>query len=485
MAEAAALAETHFGVTGELTALTSERDLNFRLTTPQGRYVLKLANASEPPALTDLQTLALLHLEASPLPDPPRDPHPSRRDRGADPARHPAPADLSGGASRSTCRRARRTNAPQMATTAARLTLGLQGFTHPAADHFLQWDIKQAATLRPLLPHIAADLRPLATEVLNRFDRDVAPHLPTLRAQIVHNDLNPHNVLVDPANPDQITGILDFGDMVLTPLICDAAVAASYQIDPAAPWQSLQTFAAAYHATLPLTAARGAPAARPHRHTDADHAGHRLCPRRPLSGQRALYPAQRPRRRRRATGPRRRPPHRIGAAMTQPLPWSTPTNPGKGNLSAEDEARIARRTRLLGPAYRLFYETPVHLVRGEGVWLYDAEGQAYLDCYNNVASVGHCHPHVVAATARQSAIYASHTRYLNDTVLDYAERLLATFPARAEPCDVHLHRVRGERSGPAHRLRPYRRHRGDRDRERLSRCHAGHLGHVALASAPG
>ncbi|MEO8241072.1 MAG: aspartate aminotransferase family protein [bacterium] len=103
--------------------------------------------------------------------------------------------------------------------------------------------------------------------------------------------------------------------------------------------------------------------------------------------------------------------------------------PGTGNLTPEAAARIARRSRLLGPAYRLFYETPVHFTRGEGVWLYDAEGQAYLDCYNNVASVGHCHPHVVAATARQSALYASHTRYLNDTVLDYAERLLATFPA--------------------------------------------------------
>ena len=113
--------------------------------------------------------------------------------------------------------------------------------------------------------------------------------------------------------------------------------------------------------------------------------------------------------------------------MTSPTMVNAYT-PGAGNLSAEDQARVARRARLLGPAYRLFYETPVHLVRGEGVWLYDAEGKAYLDCYNNVASLGHCHPHVVAATTRQSAIYASHTRYLNDTVLDYAERLLATFP---------------------------------------------------------
>lgn len=102
--------------------------------------------------------------------------------------------------------------------------------------------------------------------------------------------------------------------------------------------------------------------------------------------------------------------------------------PGQGDVSPEDQARIARRARLLGPAYRLFYETPVHFVRGEGVHLFDAEGNAWLDCYNNVASLGHCHPHVVAATARQSALYASHTRYLNDVVLDYAEALLATFP---------------------------------------------------------
>ena len=89
---------------------------------------------------------------------------------------------------------------------------------------------------------------------------------------------------------------------------------------------------------------------------------------------------------------------------------------------------IARRNRLLGPAYRLFYEEPVHFVRGEGVWLYDAGGNPYLDAYNNVACVGHCHPHVVQAIARQAASLNTHTRYLHETVLDYAERLLATFP---------------------------------------------------------
>ncbi len=103
--------------------------------------------------------------------------------------------------------------------------------------------------------------------------------------------------------------------------------------------------------------------------------------------------------------------------------------PGAAMLSPEDAALVARREAALGPAYRLFYANPVHLVRGEGVWLYDKDGNAYLDTYNNVASIGHCHPHVVAATARQSAILSSHTRYLHEGVLDYAEKLLATFPA--------------------------------------------------------
>jgi 4-aminobutyrate aminotransferase-like enzyme len=99
-----------------------------------------------------------------------------------------------------------------------------------------------------------------------------------------------------------------------------------------------------------------------------------------------------------------------------------------GALSPVDRALIERRARLLGPAYRLFYEKPAHFVRGEGVWLFDPEGQAYLDVYNNVASVGHCHPAVVEAVSRQMAVLNTHTRYLTDGVLDYAEALLATMP---------------------------------------------------------
>jgi 4-aminobutyrate aminotransferase-like enzyme len=88
---------------------------------------------------------------------------------------------------------------------------------------------------------------------------------------------------------------------------------------------------------------------------------------------------------------------------------------------------MERRRRLFGPNMPTFYDKPVHLVRGEGVWLFDPEGRRYLDCYNNVAHVGHCHPKVVEAIARQAATLNTHTRYLHETVLDYGERLVGKF----------------------------------------------------------
>lgn len=95
----------------------------------------------------------------------------------------------------------------------------------------------------------------------------------------------------------------------------------------------------------------------------------------------------------------------------------------------ERDTLHARRVRALGPAYRLFYREPVHVVRGQGTRLYDSEGAEYLDAYNNVPAVGHCHPRVVEAQNRQAATLNTHTRYLGSDIVDYAERLLATFPA--------------------------------------------------------
>jgi len=98
-----------------------------------------------------------------------------------------------------------------------------------------------------------------------------------------------------------------------------------------------------------------------------------------------------------------------------------------GNRADSDAGLLVRREKLLGKNTPLFYEQPLHLVRGEGVHLYDADGQQYLDVYNNVANVGHCHPRVVQALSTQAATLNIHTRYLHETILEYGENLTKTF----------------------------------------------------------
>lgn len=90
--------------------------------------------------------------------------------------------------------------------------------------------------------------------------------------------------------------------------------------------------------------------------------------------------------------------------------------------------RLTEERDVLGPAYRLFYRTPVHLVKGEGAHVWDADGTEYLDVYNNVASVGHAHPRVVEAIARQASLLNTHTRYLHENILNYADDILSTMP---------------------------------------------------------
>lgn len=87
---------------------------------------------------------------------------------------------------------------------------------------------------------------------------------------------------------------------------------------------------------------------------------------------------------------------------------------------------IAGRARLMGPNVATFYDDPIHFVKGSGVWLWDADGRKYLDCYNNVPHVGHCNPRVVEAISRQASTLNTHTRYLHDGILDYIDRLTAT-----------------------------------------------------------
>ena len=101
-------------------------------------------------------------------------------------------------------------------------------------------------------------------------------------------------------------------------------------------------------------------------------------------------------------------------------------------LDPATRSLFERRTKVMGSAYRLFYQDPVQLVRGQGTKVYDVNGVEYLDAYNNVPSVGHAHPRVAAAMAKQAGLLTTHTRYLSEPIVSYAEQLLATLPSAVD-----------------------------------------------------
>ena len=256
------LAAKHYGLPVAAHRLDSERDQNFRLRTPDGRdYVLKIANPVEDRAVTNLQTQALVHLAAADpgLPIP-----------RVFPARNGAQEleiTFEDGSIRVVRLLSFMAGIPMhtvegtgvlrrdLGQCAARLARGLRDFRHSGAGHKLLWDLQHAAELRPLVDAVAADRRGLVAQCLGRFETRVLPRLSSLPRQPVHNDLNPHNVVVDPANNERISGIIDFGDLASTARVNDLAITAAYQVadsdDPLAPACEL---IAAYHAVTPLNA---------------------------------------------------------------------------------------------------------------------------------------------------------------------------------------------------------------------------------------
>ncbi len=260
-ADAARIALERFGIGGDVARLTSERDGNFRIAEAGGRsFVLKVANPAEPPEVTNLQTEALLHLERT---DPALPvPRVVWTIDGKTEFRIPLGGGLQPVVRMLTFLEGEplhrvRSGAPQreaIARCLARLALALRDFDHPAAEHDLLWNIANARRLRPLLPAIADPrLLALAERSLDLFEREIRPKLQGLRRQVVHNDFNPHNLLMDPADHNRVSGILDFGDIVRTALVIDVAVAASYHVLPEGdPLEPIASFAAAYHSVLPL-----------------------------------------------------------------------------------------------------------------------------------------------------------------------------------------------------------------------------------------
>ena len=260
--EAAAIAQRLFGLEGPLKPLNGERDLNFLIATPRGKFVFKIANALESPAMLECQHLVFQRLA----------------DAEVFPLVATALTSLNGRLIESVsdaqgidhcCRVLPFLQGRVMADIVdlkaavledlgrrlALLDKALEGFTHAGLERPLLWNIEQAlSVLENYKPLLASDAqRALVEHFETGFREHVVPVQAQLRRAVIHNDANRGNVLVDEAGL-KVTSIIDFGDMMNSWLVVEPAIAATYamhgQADPLA---SAQTLLRGYHQTLPLT----------------------------------------------------------------------------------------------------------------------------------------------------------------------------------------------------------------------------------------
>ena len=417
-----------FGVeASSLAPLAGERDQNLRVDTADGRRLLfKISNPADGLSTVEMQAAALRHIERVDPGLPVMRVVPDTvgeswaEVRGPDGRTYPVRlfTFLPG---RVTANTALTTQAIRsFGQTTARLGRALRGFFHPAADYEILWDLTRVLGLRPLLSHVADAARRAQVErILDRFETRVEAVLPTLRAQVIHGDMSLDNVLLD--DDLRVSGIVDFGDMTHAPLVCDLAVSVADVLhgrDDAI--DAAEAMIGGYVSVTPLEDEEAA--------LLADLVAARLATEVTVAAWHGgLYPDN-------------------AAYLTSSEPGARAFLDAIEATGFDDVARrfrdacrglpyrhsgtgalLERRRRAL-PRSPLFYSHPVHLVRGEGVWLFDPDDRRYLDCYNNVPVVGHGHPRVVRAVAEQQRLLATHSRYLHEAIVELAERLKATLP---------------------------------------------------------
>jgi 4-aminobutyrate aminotransferase-like enzyme len=329
----------------------------------------------------------------------------------------------------------------------ARLDRALAGFFHPALGQPIVWDVRRVPALLSMLPQVESSAaRTLVGAAAERIE-GLLPRLRGLRSQAIHGDCHGRNLI---ANEDRnaCVGIIDLGDMIHAPLVLEIAVTmAEFLVDDLASMDGVSELLAGYEAVQPLEqadhevlydlmAARIAAEVliqtwRARNGVDVAARGvEEKCGRAletlAVRGARHREAQARAAQRHEVEG---RGIEALGPQVRGPVVGRT-----SGRQSEADASILARRHAALGANAELSYDRPLHLVRGEGVWLYAADGERVLDVYNNVPHVGHAHPVVVEAIARQTGRIASNTRYLDERIIEYVERLKATLPEELDTC---------------------------------------------------
>ena len=434
-AEAERIAREIYGLAGSVHSLPGERDCNFRLRTADSRdFVLKILDVASDAESIDCLVRVLEHVgEQDPLLPVPR----------LCPTQHGLEAGrfVRDGIEYATCLVsylpgkllaqccASQPLLLEVGSVLGRLDRALQGFFHRSLHRRLAWDVRRLPELMEFAGLIERpSVRQLVETVAGEV-REAMPRLRSLRSQAVHADCHPGNLLVA-EDGRSISGILDFGDMIHAPLIFEPAIAMSECLTEAvAPADALANILRGYVQILPLHEPE---VDLLYPVVTARHAVtillHAWRGRHDVSGAEVLKTAA----------------HHAAVSLDVLLgvdrarlcrEWriAAGTEVSRGNVGAAGTV-LARRRRFMGAGAELFYERPLHLVRGSGVWMYDLEDRAYLDVYNNVPHVGHAHPAVVGAIQKQSAILATHTRYLHETILDYADQLTSRLPPQLDAC---------------------------------------------------
>ncbi len=445
-AEAVDIAAATFGLTAaDARDLGSERDQAFLLLGPGGGSVavMKVSNTAEDPATLDMEALAVLHaVRVDPtLPLAIPWPVPGAAGRGAgdagdaaamaDPERRRAAMDRPDGRHHVRMydvlpgrQRIDPTGLSDRAmiewgATTARLGVALRGFFHPRAQRTMLWDVQHAPRSRSLVGSIRdARQRSLVEAALDRFDEAVSPVWPSLRAQVVHSDLTVDNALTDADGI--ITGIVDFGDMSYSALVTDiASVLDSLVVDrgSAELFRLARLVLDGYQRIVPLEP------------LELRLTGELLAARAAVTIAISSWRADQGLEDRAFA-------ERYNASVAGTLEtlvsvgWDEAARRfGADAIAPRTADLVARRAAALGTAIEpLSYRVPVHVASARGIWLTDVDGRTFLDAYNNVPCVGHGHPRVTEAIARQGRRLNTNMRYLHATAIELAERLAATCP---------------------------------------------------------
>lgn len=302
----------------------------------------------------------------------------------------------------------------------------LQNFAHPAMHRYYIWDISRASNANEKLKYIKNhEKRRIAGYFLLQFDTEVAPKIHTLRHAYIHNDANDYNILV---NDQEITGLIDFGDMVYTALVNNLAVTCTYaMLHHPDPLEAAVNIVSGYHQCYSLTT------------DELDILYYLIAARLCISVTQSSYNASLDS-------------NNEHHFITEKPAWELLQQLIRINpLKAQDSFRKAcgmeslisknnydlllqKRHQNIGQNLSIGYKDKLKIVKGALQYLYDDKGRTFVDCVNNPSHVGHCHPSVVRKMQKQIATLNTNTRYLNDSIVEYAEKLKDTLPKNLNIC---------------------------------------------------